>query len=89
MKNYFQKIVTLFTGYEYPESTQQEFYRWLVNEEHISEKEYPPTQSEYTGYERGDCLVTWRTFIQRDDNKKNIIIVLERKYPYTFEYQLK
>lgn len=39
MKNYFQKIVTLFTGYEYPESTQQEFYRWLVDEEHTSEKE--------------------------------------------------
>ena len=39
MKNYFQKIVSLFTGNKYPESTQQEFYRWLVEEEHASEKE--------------------------------------------------
>lgn len=39
MKNYFQKILTLFTGNEYPASTQQEFYRWLVDEEHASEKD--------------------------------------------------
>lgn len=44
MKNYFQKIVTLFTGYDYPESTRQEFYRWLVDEQHISEKEEPLRQ---------------------------------------------
>ena len=39
MKNYFQKILTLFTGHEYPESTRQEFYRWLVDKEHLSEKD--------------------------------------------------
>ncbi|CDA87389.1 FecR family protein [uncultured Bacteroides sp.] len=39
MKNYFQKILTLFTGHEYPESTGQEFYRWLVDKEHLSEKD--------------------------------------------------
>ena len=39
MKNYFQKILTLFTGYEYPKSTEQEFYRWLVAKEHLSEKD--------------------------------------------------
>ena len=39
MKNYFQKILTLFTGNKYPESTQQEFYNWLVDEEHVSEKD--------------------------------------------------
>lgn len=38
MKNYFQKIITLFTGNDYPESTQQDFYKWLVDEEHTSEK---------------------------------------------------
>lgn len=38
MKNYFQKILTLFTRSEYPKSTQQEFYRWLVDKEHTSEK---------------------------------------------------
>ena len=27
MKNYFQKIITLFTGNDYPESTQQDFYK--------------------------------------------------------------
>ena len=39
MKNYFQKIITLFTGNDYPESTQQDFYKWLVDEEHTSEKD--------------------------------------------------
>ena len=37
MKNYFQKIITLFTGNDYPESTQQDFYKWLVDEEHTVE----------------------------------------------------
>ena len=39
MKNYFQKILTLFTGYEYPKSTEQEFFRWLIAKEHLSEKD--------------------------------------------------
>ncbi len=39
MKNYFQKILALFTGNDYPESTRTEFYRWLVDEEHCSEKD--------------------------------------------------
>ena len=39
MTNYFQKILTLFTGYEYPKSTEQEFYRWLIAKEHLSEKD--------------------------------------------------
>ena len=39
MKNYFQKIITLFIGNDYPESTQQDFYKWLVDEEHTSEKD--------------------------------------------------
>ena len=39
MKNYFQKIITLFTGNDYPESTQRDFYKWLVDEEHTVEKD--------------------------------------------------
>ena len=39
MKNYFQKIITLFTGNDSPESTQQDFYKWLVDEEHTVEKD--------------------------------------------------
>ena len=39
MKNYFQKIITLFTGNDYPESTQQDFYKWLVDEENTVEKD--------------------------------------------------
>lgn len=39
MKNYFQKIITLFTRNDYPESTQQDFYKWLVDEEHTVEKD--------------------------------------------------
>ena len=39
MKNYFQKILTLFTGHEYPGSTGQEFYRWLVDKDHLAEND--------------------------------------------------
>lgn len=39
MKNYFQKIVELFTGSDLPKSAQDEFYGWLVDEEHASEKD--------------------------------------------------
>lgn len=64
MKNYFQKILTLFTKNEYPKSTQQEFYRWLVDKEHLSEKDeilqklweealkQEPSQSIHRSYEQ-------------------------------------
>lgn len=39
MKNYFQRIVALFAGSKYPESTEQEFYQWLVDDQHSSEKD--------------------------------------------------
>lgn len=64
MKNYFQKILTLFTQNEYPKSTQQEFYRWLVDKEHLSKKDealqklweealkQEPSQSIHRSYEQ-------------------------------------
>ncbi len=39
MKNLFHKILTLFTKYEYPESTNQQFYRWLTDKEHQEDKD--------------------------------------------------
>lgn len=39
MNNYFQKILALFTRNEYQEPTKQEFYQWLVDEEHNTEKD--------------------------------------------------
>mgnify|MGYP000463538331 CR=1 FL=1 len=39
MRNFFQKILILFTGDNYPEATQNEFYQWLVDEDHASQKE--------------------------------------------------
>lgn len=39
MRNFFQKILILFTGNNYPEATQNEFYQWLVDEDHASQKE--------------------------------------------------
>lgn len=38
MKNYFQKILTLFTKYNYSAHTEQHFYRWLTNGNHENEK---------------------------------------------------
>lgn len=53
MKNYFQKILALFTGNAYPESTQQEFYKWLVDEEHVSEKDEALQNLWEEGYKQG------------------------------------
>ena len=53
MKNYFQKILALFTGNAYPESTQQEFYKWLVDEEHVSEKDEALQDLWEEGYKQG------------------------------------
>ncbi len=56
MKNYFQKILTLFTRSEYPKSTQQEFYRWLVDKEHTSEKRRCITYSLAGSSSTKDCI---------------------------------
>lgn len=38
MKNYFQKILSLFIEYDYSEQTTQQFYSWLTDDEHKKEK---------------------------------------------------
>ena len=53
MKNYFQKILALFTGNDYPGSTRQEFYKWLVDEEHVSEKDEALQTLWEEGYKSG------------------------------------
>lgn len=39
MKNYFQKILSLFVGYDYSKQANQHFYRWLTNGKHEDEKD--------------------------------------------------
>lgn len=39
MKNLFQNILSLFTRNEYPPHVEQDFYRWLVDDEHAKEKD--------------------------------------------------
>lgn len=39
MKNYIQKVINRYVKHEYPEPVNQEFRTWLVDEEHIDEKE--------------------------------------------------
>lgn len=39
MKNYFQKILSLFTEYDYSETTNQLFYRWLIDDKNEKEKD--------------------------------------------------
>lgn len=53
MKNYFQKILALFTGNDYPEATRQEFYQWLVDEEYVSEKDEALQYLWEKGYKQG------------------------------------
>lgn len=39
MNNYFKKILKLYTSTKVSETTQDEFFTWLLREEHASEKE--------------------------------------------------
>ena len=39
MKNYFQKILSLFIEYDYSKQTTQHFYRWVTDSEHEEEKD--------------------------------------------------
>lgn len=39
MKNYFRNILSLFTEYDYSETTNQLFYRWLIDDKHEKEKD--------------------------------------------------
>ncbi len=39
MKNYFQKILSLFVNHDYPTATEEHFYRWLADSEHANEKD--------------------------------------------------
>lgn len=39
MKNYFQKILSLFTEYDYSETANQLFYRWLTDDKNEKEKD--------------------------------------------------
>lgn len=39
MKNYFRKILSLFTEYDYSETTNQLFYRWLTDDKNEKEKD--------------------------------------------------
>ncbi len=39
MKNYFRNILSLFTEYDYSETTNQLFYRWLMDDRHEKEKD--------------------------------------------------
>lgn len=64
MKNYFQKILALFTGNDYPESTQQEFYKWLVDEEHVSEKDEALQTLWEEGYKLGKAPNTYQAYEQ-------------------------
>lgn len=38
-KNYFQKIVDLFVEHDYPPFVRNDFFQWLANEEHSTQKD--------------------------------------------------
>ena len=62
MKNYFQEILALFTGNDYPEATRQEFYRWLVDEEHVSEKDEALRNLWEEGYKQGKAPNMYQSY---------------------------
>lgn len=66
MKNYFQKILSLFTEYDYSETTNQHFYRWLLDSKHEKEKDEALQELYSKVQEKGDVpnleesLERWR-----------------------------
>ena len=67
MKNYFQKIITLFTGNDYPESTQQDFYKWLVDEEHTVEKDEALQKLWDDAHKRGTAADMQESYEEQSD----------------------
>ena len=59
MKNYFQKILSLFARHNYPEQTNQMFYRWLVDNEYEKEKD-EALQELYLEARKKEKYSTWR-----------------------------
>lgn len=66
MKNYFQKILSLFIEYDYSEQTNQSFYRWLTDSEHEKEKDEAIRELYKEAIKKGDAsdleesLERWR-----------------------------
>lgn len=60
MNNYFQKILALFTGNRYPKNIQQNFYNWLVEENHVSEKDEA-------------LKILWLEALKKERNKKELL----------------
>ncbi|MFS2922046.1 MULTISPECIES: FecR family protein [unclassified Bacteroides] len=67
MKNYFQKILSLFARHNYSEQTNQMFYRWLVNDEYEKEKDealqefYSEARKKGKIFDVEESLERWRS----------------------------
>lgn len=66
MKNYFQDILSLFTGYDYPGRVNQHFYRWLTDSKHENEKDealrklYSEAETKGDAFDLEKSLERWR-----------------------------
>lgn len=71
MKNYFKKIVGLFIRNNYPESTRQQFYHWLMAGEHRKEKDetlkWVWKEAEKQKYSKPDLKQSYKR-LQRESN---------------------
>lgn len=92
MRNFFQKILILFTGNNYPEATQNEFYQWLVDEDHASQKEdalrelwnKAQRQKNVKGmqksYEQPEKTGRYSNRTQREKNSPNTYMAIRSRY---------
>ena len=67
MKNYFQKILSLFARHSYSEQTNQMFYRWLIDDEYEKEKDealqefYSEARKKGKIFDVEESLERWRS----------------------------
>lgn len=81
MKNYFQKILSLFVEYNYSKQVTQHFYRWVTDSEHEEEKDealrelYLESSKKKDGTDLEKSLERWR-------QNNNIIPIESQKRHY-------
>ena len=78
MKNYFQKILSLFVEYDYSEQTNQSFYRWLTDSEHEKEKDNAIRELYTEAIKKGDASDLEES-LERWRENSNIIPVQSQK----------
>lgn len=80
MKNYFQKILSLFVGYDYSEQANQHFYRWLTDGKHEDEKDEALRELFLEAEKRGNTSDLEESLERWRQNTNNVPAPLPKRF---------